>query len=300
MRTYEGRAEFLPEDCTKPFITYGIFMPGQIAYHQIREFVDISRSRKVEINGHLKMRDGVVLYDKSDVEGAIDVFKIHFRKGTEREAYSRIAAMEPRNLFFWDSVNVEGEGCNILSGRKPTKGVQDHYYIDYGDSWNDPMFTDALSVIRDDLDDKIAKRDIKSFFRLQMAYLLLWSALERYTTLRYGLGLTPNKRITMLADDEMVRASIAKYVKAENQFKVYKSDDPERLFWCKADNPISTINALYQLRSNITHRGKSFDHDQVRLLKAAKILLDIFEDVLSEARKAALHDLQQIESLTHE
>ena len=47
-----------PENPDLPFFTYGLFRPGQLAFFQIREFVE-EVDEPVEIRGHVLVRDGL-------------------------------------------------------------------------------------------------------------------------------------------------------------------------------------------------------------------------------------------------
>jgi hypothetical protein len=51
-----------PTDLTLPFFAYGLFRPGQIAYFQIREYVQEAIAG-VEVKGQLRIRDGLPMID---------------------------------------------------------------------------------------------------------------------------------------------------------------------------------------------------------------------------------------------
>lgn len=289
-------SQFLPEKVNRPFVAYGIFKPGQIAYCQLKDFVDYAT--KVNIPGSLRLRDGVVLFDQRRIDGPVDAFRLSFLSGLEQRAYAVISDMEPSNLFYWDSVEIDGEACNILSGKKIDRGSHEIDMQEYVDIWNDPLFNAALEVVENELLRKTnGSGDMKAFFKLQMSYLLLWSALERFVTLRYGFGQNLVKKIEMLACDKTFCASIGKHVSEKNHVKVFRADDPEKTYEARPDKPLSTIRAYYQLRSNITHRGKSYNKDYQRLLNSAKTLLLIFRDVLAASQQEASLDLENITSI---
>lgn len=288
--------QFLPENVNRPFVAYGIFKPGQIAYCQLKDFVDCAA--KVAVPGSLRLRDGVVLFDKRIKDGPVDAFRLSFLSGLEQQAYAVISDMEPSNLFYWDSVEIDGEVCNILSGKKIDRGSHEIDMQEYIDIWNDPTFNDALEVVENELSGKPNECwDMKAFFKLQMSYLLLWSALERFATLRYGFGQNPVKKIEMLARDKTFCASVGKHVSEKDPVKVFRTDDPEKNYVAKPDDPLSTIRAYYQLRSNITHRGKSYNKDYQRLFNSAKTMLLIFRDVLAASQQEASLDLENITSI---
>jgi hypothetical protein len=154
-----------------PFFAYGIFQPGQLGYHRLRELVQEAR-RACRIRGSLRIRDGLPLIDpdgSGEVAGTILVFK---PEGTA-EAYKRIGDIEPDKHYRWDQRDAQGIQVNVLVGRSPKKGS-----VEADQEWDgrsDPLFTSALEVIEESLiSNSHFEWDLKPLFRLQMAYLLLW------------------------------------------------------------------------------------------------------------------------------
>lgn len=268
----------LPDDISLPFFAYGLFKPGQLAFHKIHDLVQ--DFNEVEITGTLKIRDGLPLFVNKG-NSIINGFMIKFKPGLELEAYNRILELEPMNYYKWDEISTEEGRANILKAYKPGRGSD---YYEYG-SWDekrDPYFSDALEVIRGVLEDEKNSKDshpdnLKPFFQLQMAYMLLWSSIERYASLRYHLGGDVNQKILQIAKEDVFAIKLKEIVKGErkitgvNDLKNYTLD-PE--------DPLKSIKYYYKVRSNLVHRGKAVFRDYDIIYNSLKELLDIFENLL--------------------
>jgi hypothetical protein len=84
------------------------------------------------------------------------------------------------------------------------------------DGWKDPLFKEALKVIKETQQQASEKHGYHQLFRLQMAYLLLWSAIERYLTFRYSAAGSIEKRIEKLSTEEGFAELVEQYVAKAN------------------------------------------------------------------------------------
>lgn len=130
-------------------------------------------------------------------------------------------------------------------------------------------------------DDNNSKR----YLRLQRNYLLLWTAIERFTSLKYGENPTENNRL--LAEDEIFIDSLKLFVKKENnedkKRKVFSSKDL-RLHYLEPDDAEKAIVYYYTMRSNVVHRGKNNmgGVDENDLRNSILELLSIFQFILKD------------------
>jgi hypothetical protein len=112
-----------------------------------------------------------------------------------------------------------------------------------------------------------------------MAYLLLWTAIERYCTLRWGFGENPVARVNRLATEPAFARALKQHVQETR--RVYRADRPgrtaERL---DPDDPARSIKFYCQVRSNISHRGKSVHDERALVAQSLNELSAIFRDVL--------------------
>ncbi|MFI5457088.1 MAG: hypothetical protein ACHRXM_16710 [Isosphaerales bacterium] len=225
-------------------------------------------------------RDGLPLLDhgSEQILGSL----IHFDPVRSAEAYTAINAIEPDKLYLWQVTTVFRDGqetdANILFGRSPHKGSI-HPEYETWDGSKEPLFTSAMTVIQETLEqNQQFGWNLEPFFRLQMAYLLLWCAIERFVSFKYHLGGQVIEKIRRLADDSAFVEALRE-LGGENR-EVVRSDDPRNKEVLRRDNPRKALDYYYQIRSNITHRGKSAVRDYGMLLASLTELHAIFQRVL--------------------
>jgi hypothetical protein len=168
----------------------------------------------------------------------------------------------------------------VLVGRSPKKGS-----VEAEQEWDgrtDPLFTSALEVIEETLvSSSDFEWDLKPLFRLQMAYLLLWSSIERYVSLRYHLGDNVTEKVNALADEVAFARALQDNVQTSRT--VFRADRPGDKVVLDSSKPRKSLEYYYQIRSNITHRGKAVVRDHELIKDSLSELLRIFRSVLKEA-----------------
>lgn len=198
--------------------------------------------------------------------------------------------MEPDKHYRWHVAPVEGTPANVLVGRSPSKG-SDHFEHAEWNGWSDPLFTDALDGVEETLGSPgllVIDQDLKPLFRLQMAYLLLWSSIERYLSLRYHLGEKPNEKVRHLAGEAAFATGLHAHIDEKRRGEVvYRADRPGEKEVLDPESPEKAVRYYYQVRSNITHRGKGVVRDYDLLHDSLAELLPIFREVLEEAKRDA-------------
>ena len=230
-----------------------------------------------------------ILFLASEGPGAVPGFIIWFQSSTSADAYASIADIEPDHQYRWDETTAAAAAdtykANVLVGKSPLKGS-----VPMEDTpWSgqaDPLFTIALEVV----DEAMAQNfvftwDLKPMFRLQAAYLLLWSAIERYLSLRYNLGDDVERKIKHLAAEPAFVAALQTHVTDVRH--VYRADHPRQRVEISNTDPSGAVAYYYQIRCNIAHRGKGVTRDHERVLKSLAELLPIFRHVLKAAFQAA-------------
>jgi Holliday junction resolvase RusA-like endonuclease len=280
------RDKDLPLDLDRPFFAYGIFKPGQLAFFQLRDLI-IDVAAPVRTRGSLRLRDGLPIADPeapAEIVGAL----LAFSPDQSAAAYRRISDMEPGRHYRWHEAQVDGAIANMLVGKSPLKGsvlCEDAEW----DGWSDPLLTAALDVAQETLaSSKQFERDLKPLFRLQMAYLLLWSSIERYVSLRYHLGDKVAEKVGQLANEPTFAAALKRYVTQRRE--VYRADRPQKKEILDPASPRKSLDYYYQVRCNITHRGKGVVRDYQILQSSLQELLAIFRDMLNAARDDASRD----------
>jgi hypothetical protein len=272
-----------PSDLDLPFFAYGLFKPDQLGYLRITDLVE-KAATNARTRGHLLVRDGLPILDQ-EAEGTVPGALISFVPGRELEAYMRIAEVEPDNQYYWGTVSVTRSGvrtnANVLLGRSPQKGTVALEGPDW-DGRGDPLFTVALEVVQETLDcNRQFDWNLKPLFRLEQAYLLLWSSIERYTSLRYSLGDNATAKVLRMSEEPAFAAALREVV--NEQRTVYRADKPEEKLTLAPDRPKKALAYYYQIRNNVVHRGKAVVYDFDRVLEALDQLLVIFRRVLHAA-----------------
>ncbi|UOA08384.1 hypothetical protein [Methylobacter sp. S3L5C] len=267
-----------PNNILLPFFAYGIFKPGQLCYSRISNFVE--SYTKDTVSGILKERDGIpllVLGDNYDIKG----YLIHFFAGKEGNAYDQIIGIEPDEVYCWSTVKVNDCEVNVLIGRKEQKGSTDLEHFDEWDGKSDPYFNQGLEEVEAILNANFNSEDqYKTLFRLQMAYMLLWSAIERYAGLKYHLGTKACKKVFKIASEERFKDTLKEIV--QNKREVFNTTDLEK-YTLDPNDPEKSIKYYYQVRSNVIHRGKSVNADFTTIKSSLTELLFIFKELLKES-----------------
>ena len=161
-----------------------------------------------------------------------------------------------------------------------------------------PGVRTGLSVVRE-VADQHAREEFHSappdtfdwhrLFHLQMAYLLLWTVIERYASLSYGPTLRPEEKVEKFGRDPSFGQALRRVVTITG--KVYDSQDPEiPPAILDREDPASSASYYRRVRHNLTHRGKGAwkDGEIVRrsLFELQEIVCQILEDRLGlEPRK---------------
>ena len=266
-------------DSNLPFFAYGIFKPGQIAYSKIKDLV--LQKKEISINRPMKHRDGVpILLKKENERYKTKGFLYDFSDG--EKAYKIICQTMSPALYKWGTIDVEGEKANVLFGLKPDSGsdsIEDASDRECFDGSNDPIFKEGIRLIRKNLDEEDFDWE-EGFFKLQMNYMLLWSAIDRYCKLKYNMGSEHENRLELAKEGNFIDA-LRKIEDTRAYRPIFSTDDLIRRSF-DVSNPKYCINYYYTLRCNIVHRGKTSIRDLRLLKKATADLLEIFEYILDE------------------
>jgi hypothetical protein len=266
----------MPESPDLPLLDCGLFCPGQPAWFQIREFVE-GAPETASFDGVLRIREGIPVLDPN-AEGVVWGSLIRFREGMAGQAYGRIASMEPQRQFRWLTAGL----CNVLAGKHPAKG-SDPLDEQEWDSWQDPCFAEALDVVEEMTNRPESPWDFKEFFRLQMAYLLLWSSIERLASFRHGFGENVVRKIWRLAEEPAFGEALRR--NAGEGRSLHRADRPGEKAVLDPGRSDRAIAYYYQVRCNITHRGKSMVSDLEHVRQSLIELLAIFRQFVREAEQ---------------
>lgn len=274
-----------PDDVNKPFFAYGIFKKGQIAHSKIEDCVEfVDDADDVEITDcELKVRDGVPFIADKTSEGYNTKGQIiHFCEGREEEAYQIISDTEPEDLYEWGETTVKGKEVNVLYGIAAGPGsflyeTNDGEYVDSFDGRQDPFFSDLIDFLNLECQNRI--NDDYNLFRLQMQYMILWSAIDRYCTLKYDSKNFQAGNISKLSKDPLFIESINECHLPDHK-SIYSSIDAKPWEW--RNSPFSKLNFYYKVRGNVVHRGKDWHTNKDILGQCLDELLEIFSKLIDK------------------
>ncbi len=287
-------SHMLPSDTSLPFFAYGFLKPGEIAYPRIQEFVE-EPPVEATVVATLWLRDGLLFLKppergrlaRGSTDRRVQGSLLRFAPPKADAAYEAIATLEPQDLYRWETADVlterGREDANVLVGRRPDRGGAEEWYGGEWRSIDDPLFREALWEVERMIADESRSgnsEDLGMFFRKQMAYLLLWSSIERYVSLRYKIGgNNVLAKIRRLAGEDAFQEALREVVKDTRV--IYRANDPEDRVKLDPSDPRRSIEYYYQIRSNMAHRGKAAIRDRKIVGDALLELLTIHKRVLA-------------------
>ena len=269
---------FPPAGCSLPFFAYGVFKPGQLAHHRIKKYM--SREPKLcSVEHTLYERDGIPFASENDTNSKTEGYVIYFKEDCQELAYDVIRKTESSKFYHWKTTQSKYGEVNILFGKKPSRSTPSQIKEGIYDGNYDVFFSKAMNLISSEMKKYKHDSSFENFFKLQRNYLLLWTCIERYTSLKYGEN---SKRFNnhKLAEEKIFEDSLKYYVKEERKIFNSQTLEYEKL---NPKNPFKSIDYYYTMRSNVAHRGKSVsDIDEEKLRKSLVELINIFQRVLKD------------------
>ena len=280
-----------PDDLSLPFFAYGLLKPGQPAFVQIRDYVAVAGCVTARAPGVLLIQDGLPILKKSESDETLGVSVTFKDKLSARKAYKTIEAFEPESMYQWDTVVVADRCARVLYAKHPEAGNP----VDWPgwDGWDDPLFNEALEVVEETRQQASRKHRYYQLFRLQMAYLLLWSAIERYVTFRYRAGDWIEKLSAEKGFAKLIEQHVPKAI-GQAPRVVNVRDPGGEVFQLDPSQPSECLRFYRQVRHNVTHRGKSGPGRDAKLLDDSLTqLVPIFEGVRKNALEEADSDFRR-------
>lgn len=253
-----------PDRLDLPFFSYGLLKPGELGFDQIRD--EVTSYKASQVAGHLHVVNGLPVLD-SNMHNRIDGVVLEISP----HGYASIGSFEPNAYYSWTTMYASLDGSsvevNVLVANDASGGIR--LRRDGGQivsSWSasaDPIFQFGLPaagelVMRSTsapfgpqpLDAEAWRR----FFTAQGGYLLLCTIAERLATLRFGTG-GPTELIRRLGKDEHFKDAIRRAGMSER--RAIGASDGRHATSKPRMSGRGFLEAAYQVRSNIVHRGKS-------------------------------------------
>ena len=265
----------------RPYFAYGIFKKGQLAHSKIKDCVD-----KIEIDEiprKMLIKDGIPLIINEYSEKITKGHKIYFKGDMAKEAYKRISDTEPEKIYKWDTIYIGDEEFNLLVGinRGGTFEYVDEHkkYSDDFDGLKDPFFSGVTEFIRNELQN-LKLDDDNYIFKIQMYYMLIWSAIDRYCSLKYDVSSDQGYYLFELSNDEIFNDALDDLdLKGRN--KIQSARDGGN-FYYNLSRSNYIVNFYYTIRSNVVHRGKEAGNRIDELENSLDDLLNIFDYMIEK------------------
>lgn len=189
-------------------------------------------------------------------------------------------------MYEWREAIVDADGvpvpANVLVARDLESGRAEPVYEDDWSSAKDPLFNEALAEVERIANEPDPRNpeDLGAFFRKQMAYLLLWSSIERYASLRYALGSRgAGEKVRGIARCEYAFEEALGLV-VSSRSTVGQAHNPRIGHSLDPGKPGESFEYYYQIRNNMVHRGKTASQDRKLIADALNQLLFIHRHVL--------------------
>ena len=169
---------------------------------------------------------------------------------------------------------------NVLQGRHPERGIADEWFT----SWSadaDPLLRYGLHAVRRAASTTPGRlsvpagrqpRCLGAFYGLQSAYLLLWSAVERYAAVACAPSDDALARFYRLGDDQAFRESVVA-ARVSPRAKAADARDPARSRRIREDGS-GAMYAWESVRSTLGHPGRTASADGTLLRRSLVELHD--------------------------
>ena len=240
---------------------------------------------------------------------------IFFTSNTEaEEAYNVIKEIEPGNIYCWGTINLynnqEATAANVLYASygmlnnedntlkgsimlkrsvDRVEGHADPADNDKGAAWHgycDALFTEGMKYLQEKFFDNPAFDNLRgpfilsnqsyyTLFGLQMAYIFLWTIIERHNSIKYGLNLKSSSQRSLMAQDDLFKEAVKRIGDdfSFNYTGIFASDSGRSRSF--SEDWEEKLETYYQIRCNVAHRGKG-GHDATDYPKLKGAFFDMF------------------------
>ena len=269
-RQFFSYSRTMPAHPSSLFV-YGSLKPGELGFEQIENLVSTRSTAKLP-GFALYVRDGLPIIKKSAPEEAVNGVLLGVKVGMEEEFWKLVAEYEgTTNYKFENSVPVIVDGKEIFSGafigRKMNKGNPEKLHS----SWTsklDPILSQSFPLLHRDIANNTlkftdAEHDLVGYWsqmnKILSQYLLLVSILEHLTVVKFGGSKKqePMIRIKKLQQSNGFSSTFVALDDEKYNPPIKVSDSRAVEDSLSSNNPEQVLLALYQVRSNLQHRGKA-------------------------------------------
>lgn len=197
------------------------------------------------------------------------------------QIYESVREFEPRAQYSWDCTTTwSGTPVNVLIGRNPNRGSSRTDKTTFR-SRDDLVLTEGVRAVARTLGASrlCDPENPSTFFQVQMAYMLLWSVVERFSALRYGPFREPDDKIRRLGKSHEWAKALHDADLLSEGSSVVDSRNPRDVYRLDRRKPLRSLQYFYQFRCNLVHRGKGMISDVARLETGGLDLMSCLQSV---------------------
>ncbi len=298
----------VPQHTNWPFFAYGFFKPNELAYNQIRKYCE-GQAKEAYVYGRFYEKDGVPILKNDDIENRGRVVMgavIKFACSKQEEAYKIISDMEPPALYRWTTAIAKRKrtnekylvnvlvyaGNNTADGTIPGAECIDER-VSYWVCRDDPLMGAGMNYLRETYFQPLAeyhrgtRKSVPIFsqgfwgriFQIQMAYVFLWTIIDRYKSLKYGLDLKIGDGNIKLESDKYWQDAVYMigHILQTNPLDLITRGINSR----GTQLGESLMDRFYSIRCNAVHRGKAVNNDKAILTQAFMLLYPIMSYIIT-------------------
>lgn len=296
----------------KPLFVYGTLKTEEIAYHQIADLVERSVPASLK-DFALYIRDGIplviptqgqwvngeIMYAKpnaySELQRVVDDYegvRLYEKRESKAQLDSGSKGITPTLIngeiecYVYVGVNFEKGHAEPL--HKPWSSVQDPIF-----SQSFPeLFKEIKLVVQNSNDPSPGDYDWKLYNDLAGKHLLLVTIIERIAYLKFGEQYTElkekdfndrvMKRITELGKTKEFKSAYNRVKSEEGIYPITVFDSRNASKLLSTSKIGQAMEAWYQVRSNLQHRGKSAWRDFYVLRNSLTGLTNVTRFLLTE------------------
>lgn len=287
---------------TIPLFAYGTLKKNEIAFDHVENLID--NVVDVHLEGYeIGIRDSLpVIFEapNSRVKGEL----LFPREGLEKEFWKVVNEFEGSNLYTQKSLEIKNgdnrtQKCLAFVGRREKARGYSRLKEEAWTSKFDPylaysfplLFAEISKIESESLPADMYKEYWRYMNVLQEKFLLLTVILEHIALLVIGThdSTGPNARITRLGETSAWNLAYERVKQNPGITRIKIKDAKKLKYKYGNDNAEEAISAYYQVRSNLSHQGKSGGFDDCELMYACLIDLSM---IMKEYLKIKINDIE--------
>jgi gamma-glutamylcyclotransferase (GGCT)/AIG2-like uncharacterized protein YtfP len=280
------------EEMKLPFFVYGTLKPGEIAFHQIKDLIETYKEAEL-ISYALYIRDGIPVIFENPNWYPVKGYLIWPKPNQYEIAKTLMDKYEGDRLYELKQVDAMTEQGSIECLTYIGKHQAGSHPLESGALWfskDDPIFSKSFPSLFSNIKE-LSNQEINSgpeiehwvnYNNLTSNYLLLVTIVERLAYLYCGELFEDRivKRITTLGKCQEYLEAFEECRINQGLFHVEVFDSRSAGGKLNSKKSSNSLEAWYQVRSNLQHRGKDARRDVLIIKNSLVSLANIMSILL--------------------